>query len=78
MTGKKQRQELPLDVDEALLTVVSGSNFLLYPRITLAVDPSQLGQCGICQESQLLLRDHETAVDDSTVAILPCGHIAVC
>lgn len=79
MPGSKQHQQLKqLDIDEALLTVVSDPNFLLYPRLTLSVDAGELGQCGICHESQLLLRSQETAVDDQTVAILPCGHIAVC
>ena len=77
MTGARQQQSLGLDLDDALLTVVSSPNFLLYPKVTLSVDACELGQCGICHESQLLLRDHGAIIDDQTVAILPCGHIAV-
>lgn len=77
MTGAKQQKPLDLEFDDALLTVVSDPNFLLHPKITLSVDACELGQCGICHESQLLLRDHGNIVDDRTVAILPCGHIAV-
>lgn len=77
MPGSKQHQQSILDIEEALLAVVADPNFILYPRLTLSVDESELGHCGICQESQLLLRSQEAALDDQTVAILPCGHIAV-
>lgn len=76
MPGSKQHQRLEIEVDETFLSVVSNPHFLLYPRLTLSVDANELGQCGICHDSQLLLRSQETVHDDQTVAILPCGHIA--
>lgn len=61
---------------EALLVEIENPNFIPCPRISLSVDSKKLGQCGICQESQLLLRSGKRAFDDSTIAILPCGHVA--
>lgn len=61
---------------EALLIEVENPNFIPCPKVTLSVDASKLGNCGICQENQLLLRSDKKALDDQSVAILPCGHIA--
>ncbi|KAG6366549.1 hypothetical protein INS49_000727 [Diaporthe citri] len=61
---------------EALLVEVENPNFVPCPKISLSVDAKKLGQCGICQESQLLLRSEKRGLDDSTLAILPCGHVA--
>ncbi|KAH8764378.1 hypothetical protein F5883DRAFT_352079, partial [Diaporthe sp. PMI_573] len=46
------------------------------PKVSLSLDAEKLGNCGICHESQLLLRSQKKGLDDQTVAILPCGHIA--
>ncbi|ROW16700.1 hypothetical protein VPNG_01688 [Cytospora leucostoma] len=76
MAGPYQQQQLCRGVEDSLLTVVPEPNFLPYPRITLLVDPGVLGQCGICHDSQLMLRSQGVMIDDQTVALLPCGHIA--
>lgn len=61
---------------DALLVEIENPNFLPCPKLSLFVDSGKLGQCGICQETQLLLRSERKGYDDHTVAILPCGHIA--
>lgn len=61
---------------ESLLVEVENPNFIPCPRISLSLDANKLGPCGICHESQLLLRSQNKGLDDNTVAILPCGHIA--
>lgn len=76
MAGPCQDEQLGTGFEKAFLTVGPQSNFLPYPRTTLLVDASFLGQCGICRDSQLLLRSACDEYDDQTVAIMPCGHIA--
>lgn len=63
---------------EALLVEVENPNFIPCPKVSLSIkeDAAKLGQCGICQESQLLLRSERRGLDDHTLAILPCGHVA--
>lgn len=61
---------------EALLVEVENPNFIPCPKVSLSLDAKKLGNCGICQESQLLLRSKKRAFDDHTLAILPCGHVA--
>lgn len=60
---------------DALLIEVENPNFIPCPKLTLSIDSKKLESCGICQESQLLLRSGKKPFDDQTVAILPCGHI---
>ncbi|KAL1874486.1 hypothetical protein Daus18300_003504 [Diaporthe australafricana] len=60
---------------DALLIEVENPNFIPCPKLTLSIDSQKLENCGICQESQLLLRSGKKSFDDQTVAILPCGHI---
>ncbi|POS73186.1 hypothetical protein DHEL01_v208418 [Diaporthe helianthi] len=61
---------------ESLLVEVENPNYIPCPRISLSLDAGKLGACGICHDSQLLLRSQNKGLDDNTVAILPCGHIA--
>ena len=61
---------------EALLVEIENPNFIPCPKLSLSIDAMKLGNCGICQESQLLLRSSKRPLDDQTVAILPCGHVA--
>lgn len=61
---------------EALLVEIDNPNFIPCPKISLSIDAKKLGNCGICQESQLLLRSGKRSFDDHTLAILPCGHVA--
>lgn len=64
-----------LNLGEALRSDVLDPNFLPCPQITLYVGPeSSLGLCGICQTTRLQLNTRTTG--DSSVAIIPCGHIA--
>lgn len=66
-----------LNLAEALLSNFSNPNFLPCPKVSLYIDPEILGYCGICQTTQLILRSQqEDGITDSTIAIIPCGHLA--
>lgn len=61
---------------EALLVEIENPNFIPCPKISLSLDAKSLGNCGICHDSQLLLRSEKRGLNDHTIAILPCGHVA--